>query len=458
MTDLLYTEIKKRMIWGLIFRGQASSATIITLCLFIAYYQFGLTQYGFAVTVIMSLGAINGVFRYFIGAQAIQKKKSNKNTDRDLKFIFFTILFNILIWISTFWLVFSQSIIGDLSFITAFMTAVTMLTVSTLTLSYVPIFAILFQLGILSSLLYAYFKQYTATSISHYLYLAGSIVLLALYYVYQTKIFYKQMFDKYKYEVELELSLQQLKESNQKVIDETARSQNASRLASLGEMAGGIAHEINNPLAIISGLLERVTLQVSQPQISKDEITKNLNKASDSLFRISRIITSLLRIARKPDGREAFEHVQLASLFEDVLNISLEKFARSGINFEKHPEPDILVRTTPAVISQVLLNLLNNAFEHIVHLEEQNKSITIFFENTAEKIIVKIQNSGKLIDEKNRDKIFEPFFTTREVGKGTGLGLSVSKSSLESIGEQLWLDINASQTTFCFSLQKVKSN
>ncbi len=451
-TTELHQEIKNRLKWELVLKSTAATPVIFILSLFVVYYQFNVDRHPHIISLLMFLTAINAGIRYFIGAVGFRKKIEKKSIVQIMQLMVFSLNLNMILWSLTFWIVFSQISVATTSFAVAFMIATSLMTASVLTLCYVPSMAISYQLGILSSIFFAFAKEYYLTSNMEYLYMAMAIILMGFYYIRQTRLFYNQMSDKYKYEIELEISLDQLKVSNQKVIEERARSENASRLASLGEMAGGIAHEINNPLAIINGLLERVLWQISQKDFSKDEIIANVNRASSAVIRISRIIISLLRIAHKSDDTESFENIKAENLFEDVLNISKEKFKTSKVILELAPIPDVTVRTKPVLISQVLLNLLNNAYEHIIQLGEDRKSLKIYFKHDMTKLTVFVENSGPKISEVIQDKIFQPFFTTKEIGKGTGLGLSISKGILESLNEQIWLEKSLPKTTFCFTL------
>ena len=456
MKNNIDLEIKNRLKWELLIKSTAATPVIFFLCLGVAYYQFNLTRYANTVSILMLMAAINTTVRYFIGRVGLKIKNEKKCTVQVVRWTIFSVNLSTILWVVTFWIVFCQVPLTSIEFVVAFMIAVSLLTASVLTISYVPLMAICYQIGILSSIFYSFICEYLITNQIKYLNIALAIILIAIYYIRQTLLFYHQMLEKFKYEIELEISLEQLKESNQKVIEETAKSQNATRLASLGEMAGGIAHEINNPLAIISGLLERVLWQISQKDFSKHDVESDVHRVAVAVNRISRIIVSLLRIAHKPDDTVSLENIKIQILFEDVLNISSEKFKNAGVIFELVQTPDVIVRTKPVLISQVLLNLLNNAYEQIIQIDDHVKSIKIYFKINSDKITVLVENSGPKISEAIRDKVFEPFFTTKEIGKGTGLGLSVSKGILESLGEQIWFDKNLPLTTFCFTLPIVE--
>lgn len=234
-----------------------------------------------------------------------------------------------------------------------------------------------------------------------------------------------------------------------------AKMQHTSQLAALGEMAGGIAHEINNPLAVIQGKLTLIKLQVESESPSKKKILENVTGARETVKRISQIVTGMKTIAR--DGtHDPYAKINLSTVIENTLQLCEERFRYHGVTLDLEKlDKNIEVEAQEVSIGQVFLNLLNNAFDSIQ--TQENKWIKIsshFFKN---KIEIKIIDSGAGIKPADREKIFRPFFTTKETGKGTGLGLSISKGILESHGGDLIYDFRQSNTTFVVSLPRPKS-
>ena len=164
-----------------------------------------------------------------------------------------------------------------------------------------------------------------------------------------------------------------------------------------------------------------------------------------------------MQISRRGEDTDRIVDLKIEDLFKDVLNIYREKFALAGIELEIAELPDVSVRTKQVLISQVLLNLMNNAFDQITQNESSRNYLRIFFSRSDKKITICLENSGPKISDSVQEKIFQPFFTTKEVGKGTGLGLSICKGIIESLKERIWLDKDASKTTFCFTLPIVES-
>lgn len=234
----------------------------------------------------------------------------------------------------------------------------------------------------------------------------------------------------------------------QQEVDETRISQvNAARLASLGEMAGGIAHEINNPMAIIRGQAEYLQRNLKNLAIEQREpLNKGLNKIVQTVDRITKIIKGLRSVSRD-SSHDPMINQDLLEILNDTLVLFEEKFKLANIrNDLDSTDAQIFIACRPAEISQVVLNLLNNSYDAILGSENPWINISIAKHDGAVRLT--LTDSGTIIPDKIADKIFEPFYTTKEVGKGTGLGLSISKSIVERHGGQFYLDRSAKNTTF----------
>jgi two-component system NtrC family sensor kinase len=207
----------------------------------------------------------------------------------------------------------------------------------------------------------------------------------------------------------------------------------AAKLVSVGELAGGVAHEINNPLAIISAETG-VIKDMLDPQFgiewTPDTIRTELDHIDKAVFRARDITQKLLTIVRKTEPRLAARNVN--RLVEDVVSGLMEKELEvSGITLIRNYEtdiPDVLV--DPDQIRQVFLNIINNASDAI----KEKGTITISTGCENGKVRVTIQDTGEGMTVEQMKKVFRPFYTTKEVGKGTGLGLSISLSIIETLG------------------------
>jgi C4-dicarboxylate-specific signal transduction histidine kinase len=254
---------------------------------------------------------------------------------------------------------------------------------------------------------------------------------------------------------DLEKSNQNLFELNNnlesQVIERSNQLSESSRLASLGEMAGGVAHEINNPLAIISGKARKLRkLLAARNLVGIENEIKELNSIDATIERISKIIRGLRTFSR--DGsQDNFENIKIKSLIDDTLEMCKARFTNHSIEIRiKEFDPELSIDCRSVQLGQVILNLLSNAYDALADKEE--KWVEIAVSTQADKITIQITDSGPGIPEAIRAKLMQPFFTTKPVGKGTGLGLSISKGIIDAHGGKFEIDEKCPNTRFIIEL------
>lgn len=244
-------------------------------------------------------------------------------------------------------------------------------------------------------------------------------------------------------------------QANQTIKKQQKHLIHQSKLTALGQMSGGMAHEINNPLAIISSEAEEL-LEIAEDEglVAKADalsISSNIQKTAD---RIAKIVKGLRVFARQDKG-EDYSSFPLNILIEDVLAMSSEKFRANGVEFTVTlPENnrDILLLGNEVQIIQVLVNLLNNAFD--ATKEQKERRIWFTWKQEDDFQLISIKDNGPGITENNQEKVFDPFFTTKKVGEGTGLGLSLSHSIMIEHEGDLYL--NKEVSNGCEFIIKVK--
>ncbi len=240
---------------------------------------------------------------------------------------------------------------------------------------------------------------------------------------------------------------------NERIIEEQKISLvKNDKLASLGVLASGIAHEINNPLAIIQGKADFLKNLLSSASFSPEKAKDSLEKISLTTKRIARIVKGLKTLAR--DGsKDPVVEFDLAQITQDTLEILRAKAEASQTELKVAiPKQEFKVMGHPDQISQVILNLISNSLDAIESLSEKWISIDILSTDSDFQIVIK--DSGRGIPTHLQPKIFDPFFTTKEVGKGTGLGLSISYQLIEAHGGLLTLDTTQKNTTFNIRLPR----
>lgn len=228
-----------------------------------------------------------------------------------------------------------------------------------------------------------------------------------------------------------------------------AKAVQTSKLAVLGELAAGVAHEINNPLMILTSVA--FVLQKHLEQNRYDQLPEKLDKIQSTIARIGRIVNGLRTYARDGEN-DPMMPVNLKDIIIESLELCVESIRYQNINiaFEDRMSEDAVVQCRDTQISQVLLNLISNAKDAVLPLEE--KWIKIILEKKGQNILLQVIDSGSGIPAEIAKKIFQPFFTTKEVGNGTGLGLSISNEIIKNHNGQLYIDRNLPNTCFAIEL------
>ncbi len=225
-----------------------------------------------------------------------------------------------------------------------------------------------------------------------------------------------------------------------------------SKMSSLGEMAGGVAHEINNPLTIIIGKAQIISRLLAKPELDIALLRKHLDAIESTAHRIAQIVRGLRNFAR--DGtQDPFDQATVSSLIEDMLALCQSRFSSHAIDLQivdRAGEERIECR--PTQLLQILLNLMSNAFDAVEGTPErwvrvETRDVGVFVEFI-------VSDSGRGIPREIQDKILQPFFTTKNVGRGTGLGLSIASAFAKAHHGTLELDVSRHHTTFVLRLPK----
>lgn len=228
----------------------------------------------------------------------------------------------------------------------------------------------------------------------------------------------------------------------------------SQKLAAIGEMSAGIAHEINNPMAIIAQESDWMTHLMSQPEVSPE----NLAELKDSLAEIVRqvdrcktITHNLLNFSRKMEP--ILQEERLERIMEDMV-LLVEKEARlKGVAIVRDYDSELpAIRTDIPLLRQVILNLLLNAFQAI----PGQGTITVSTRAAGDSwVAIAVADTGVGIASGDMDKLFNPFFTTKPPGEGTGLGLSMCHGIVDRLGGKITVDSAPGQgATFTVTLPR----
>jgi two-component system NtrC family sensor kinase len=232
-------------------------------------------------------------------------------------------------------------------------------------------------------------------------------------------------------QTQLEIERKKLEESNQQLLQ-------TSKMAAVGELAGGVAHEINNPNGVILAGAMYVKDKLKKDPSSPEFIFKYLERIIKQSERIDEIVSALLTFSRRKPQQKA--DLSLIDAINDALELAGPRLHRFKINYQGNLPPDLpSIEGNQNELVHVFVNLFNNAADE---MGEKGGEITLTAEKYDDTVLGKsiriyIHNTGDQIPDDILKKMMEPFFTTKPVGKGTGLGLSISHGIVEDHGGKM---------------------
>ncbi len=290
--------------------------------------------------------------------------------------------------------------------------------------------------------------------------IAGLVLLSALAF-----IFYRNNRQKQKANNVLQKTLTNLKSTQTQLIQ-------SEKMASLGELTAGIAHEIQNPLNFVNNfsevnneLIEEVKSQKSKLKNEElDELLNNIYQNNEKINqhgqRAADIVKGMLQHSRTSTGQK--EPTDINALCDEYLRLAYHGLRAKDKSFNAKFETDFdpsfpKINVVPQDIGRVILNLINNAFYAVnekakslmPNAESYEPTVVVSTKNLGDKVEVKVKDNGNGISEKIKDKIFQPFFTTKPTGQGTGLGLSLSYDIVKAHGGEIKVEsANGAGTEF----------
>jgi len=229
----------------------------------------------------------------------------------------------------------------------------------------------------------------------------------------------------------------------------------SERLAAIGKMAAGVAHEINNPLAVISTITGVVEDTIADEigtlhPATLDVLQKAVERIHFQVKRCTSITHSLLGFARKSES--GLQKTNIDALVDEALNLLVSEINLGALEIRRNPATKLpAVVTDPMLVEQILINLLKNAIDAIDEAQPARGIIDIGLTVVEDQLELSIQDNGVGIPEDAQEKIFDLFHTSKPAGKGTGLGLAIVHDIVKRLGAQIKVDSEIGKWT-CFTL------
>ncbi|WP_065260241.1 PAS domain-containing sensor histidine kinase [Pseudomonas bananamidigenes] len=229
----------------------------------------------------------------------------------------------------------------------------------------------------------------------------------------------------------------------------------SAKMATLGEMATGLAHEINQPLNVMRMAIVNVQKRLSNGDAQIDYLTDKLNRIDAQVQRAAKVVDHMRVFGRRSEIEQQLFNP--ASAIEGTLSLLAEGMRGKGVDLRiSETAFEVQVRGYVDQLEQVLINLMVNARDALLGKRESDAAfkpwISIYAERNEQKVRLWVEDNGGGIDPRLLERIFEPFFTTKPVGVGTGLGLSVSYGIIENMGGHLSVSNSADGARFCIEL------
>ncbi|VVP41828.1 ATP-binding protein [Pseudomonas fluorescens] len=235
----------------------------------------------------------------------------------------------------------------------------------------------------------------------------------------------------------------------------------SAKMATLGEMATGLAHEINQPLNVMRMAIVNVLKRLSNGEVQVDYLTDKLNRIDTQVQRAARVVDHMRVFGRRSEiEQHPFNPTQA---IEGTLSLLAEGMRGKGVDLRiSETAFEVQVRGYVDQLEQVLINLMVNARDALLGKRESNPEfkpwIAVYAERDEQSVRLWVEDNGGGIDERLLERIFEPFFTTKPVGVGTGLGLSVSYGIVENMGGKLSVRNSTEGARFCIELPVVPAD
>lgn len=438
----------KNLLWKEVAsKSSAAAIAFSAFAIFIFIYHFQLVQMKFFVQLASLAVVVFNVVRIWISKKICTQDTIQAN---DLNILRMTIWLNTVAWSVIFSLgAYELNSIG-FHFIILITIMTGFLAASIVTLAYDITLFIPYQFLILVPLMgVATYQSISGTNPLAY-FLVFNYTIFILYQMKQYRDYRAQLMQRFTYQLDLENSFVELKKSQTALIEQTSQLIHASKISALGEMAGGLAHEINNSLMVILGSTQQIQREMGKNEELNPDVENKFRQSTASIMKIKSVIEGLKQFSLQM-GPQPKEDIALKEIVERTLSYTAELLKAHQTKFMIENIPEVKLHCHPFQLTQVLFNLIKNADDAIINTPPEGRWVRLHFEKESEYVLIKVINGGAIVPEENVQKLFQPFFTTKDVGQGSGLSLSISKGIARDHKGDLYFEKN-NYTTFVLKL------
>lgn len=293
---------------------------------------------------------------------------------------------------------------------------------------------------------YTYLRDITPQAIAKrfWPWLLGIAAVLAGWLVHTVRVEYQVL----RRTAQLRESLEARKAAETRMRDNQEQMDHLSRLSVLGELSGGLAHEINQPLTTISTYARSMLRRQANGALTPEAVTEACTEIANEAERAAGIVQRIRNFVKKRDAMRS--EIDLVAVADDAKRLVTGILAHPpSISIEDRTKGTCSVLADAPQIQQVLLNLIKNAVDAARDLPAERQGIELLIEQEDKRVVVHVTDRGAGLDPQQQARLFEPFFTTKP--DGLGLGLSICKTIIEAHGGRLWAEPNPAGTGMRFS-------
>lgn len=439
LQHLLWEEVASKAI-----KSSMGFALVAIICFFF-YKQ--LTGFGSFVQLLTVIIIISNIFRMRISKSIL----SQGSKDKLIPPLKISIYINSLCWGIIFFVASYESQSEGLVFLVTITILMFFIAASLVTLAYNKKIFFFHQIVIILPMLGLFLYQDLAgvnntTPIFVILY-----ILVIAYQSRQYQTYRSEIDQRLSNQLDLTRSYEELQKSQNVLIAQTEKLIQASKIAALGEMAGGLAHEINNSTMVILGSAQQVERELKEENSLSSKNERRVQNIVDSVLKMKTVIDGLKYFAQEMEESGEKAPHSLQSIIERTFHYSHEMLRAHGVELILEEIPPVDILCYPFQITKIIFSLIRNADDAIKADPANERWIKIKFKISEGKILINVLNSGEKIPKQTQAKLFQPFFTTKDINLGSGLSLCSSKGVALEHGGDLYFNDKYPHT--CFSLE-----